>query len=249
MNASNRNLSILAILSLLLNSATYAELRTWTDSDGNKIQAELLENLNGNVTLLRENGREAHIKISQLSAADQKYVLVNSPPKIDISVNEVTSRENKGFSFDNDNSSRSDDRDYQIQTSTSHYKVTLKKSGTIPYKDSIQAELYVFGYKKQEDAFVLLTKEIQKFTFGEGETKDKYTFTSNQVVTQDLQGNRKAGTDYFGNMVVLLDSKGRIFKVKGSRSRMQEFTALIRKMKQDQVITKAELQSAQNEAK
>lgn len=237
----------LATLSILLCSAAQAELRTWTDSRGNKIEAELLENMNGEVTLAREDGREAHISISNLSADDQKYVLVNSPPKIDISVSEVTNRKNKGFSFENEED-RHADNDVQIQTSSSSYKVTLKKSGTIPYDSPIQAELYVFGYKKQEDAFVLLSKTVKEFTFGGEDTKDKFVFTSDSVTTQKMQGNRAAGTSYHGNMVVLVDKKGRVFNVKGSRARMQEFTALIRKMQSGQVVSKTELASAQNEA-
>lgn len=227
--------------------AAQAELRTWTDAYGNKIQAELLENLNGNVTLQREDGRETHIKISELSADDQKYVLVNTPPKINISVSEVTNRKNKGFSYENESDS-SADTDFQIQTSKSHYKVTLKRSGTIPYSDPIQAELYVFGYMKKADAFVLMSKTIKSFTFGEEGNGDQYVFESNPVVTRDLQGTREAGVNYFGNLVVLVDKNGRVFDERGSRSRMQEFTSLIRKMKAGQVVTKAELQSAQNQA-
>ena len=244
MNSTHRTALTFVTLSTLLCAAAQAELRTWTDSRGNKIEAELLENMNGEVTLLREDGREAHISISNLSANDQKYGLVNRPPKIDIQVSEVTSRKNKGFTFEAEDSDY--DRDVQVQTSSSSYKVTLKRSGTIPYDKPIQAELYVFGYKKQEDAFVLLSKTLKKFSFGDEDTKDKFVFTSNAVTTQNLQGNRKAGTTYHGNMVVLVDNKGRVFKTKGSRARMQEFTALIRKMKSGQVVSKAELVSAQN---
>jgi hypothetical protein len=247
MNSVRYSAITFATLSILLSSAAQAEMRTWTDSRGNTIEAELLENMNGEVTLQREDGREAHISISNLSGNDQKYVLVNSPPKINISVNEMTDRKNKGFTFEAEDSDF--DRDVQVQTTSSSYKVTLKRSGTIPYDRPIQAELYVFGYKKQDDSFVLLTKTIKKFTYGGEDTKDKFVFTSDSVTTKDLQGGREAGTSYFGNMVVLVDDKGRVFNVKGSRARMQEFTAMIRKMQSGQVVSKAELASAQNEAK
>ncbi len=172
----------ISTVTMLFSASVGAEMRTWTDSRGNKIQAELLENMHGNVTLMRDNGKEAHISISDLSATDQKYILKNSPPKIDIQVSEVTSRKNKGFSFENEEDS-SYDRDVQVQTSSSHYKVALKKSGTIPYDKPIQAELYVFGYKKQDDAFVLMSKTVNKFTFDQGDIKDKYVFESNPVTT------------------------------------------------------------------
>lgn len=246
MNATYCSAITFATLSVLLCSAAQAELRTWTDSRGNTIEAELLENMNGTVTLAREDGQETHISISNLSAQDQKFVLVNTPPKIDISVSEMTNRKNTGFTFEAEDSDY--DQDIQVQTTSSSYKVTLKKSSTIPYDKPIQAELYVFGYKKEEDAFVLLNKTVKQFTFGAEDSKDKYEFTSDSVTTKKLQSNRTAGTSYHGNMVVLVDEKGRVFNVKGSRARMQEFTALIRKMQSGQVVSKSELASAQNTA-
>ncbi len=238
------NYALITILLPLFSSIAAAELRTWTDSRGNTIEAELVENMHGHITLLRDNGKEAHISISDLSAADQKYVLKNSPPKIEISVSEVTSRKNKGFSFENPNNSAYD-RDVQVQTTSSRYKVTLKKSGTIPYDKAIQAELYVFGYKKQTDEFVLLDKTINKFSFNE-ETKNKFVFESDQITTRDLQGGREAGTEYHGNLVVLVDHKGRVFNQQGSRSRMQEHTAFIRKLKEGATATKEDVRSAEN---
>jgi hypothetical protein len=232
------------MLSFLFSSAATAELRTWTDSQGHTIEAELVENMHGHITLQRENGKEAHISISDLSAADQKYVLKNSPPKIDISVSEITSRKNKGFSFENQSNSAYD-RDIQIQTTSSHYKVTLKKSGTIPYDKPIQAELYVFGYKKLAEEFVLLDKTIKKFTFT-GDAEKKFIFESDQITTRDLQDEKEAGIEYHGNLVVLVDHQGRVFNQQGSRSRMQEHTAFIRKLKEGATATKEDVRSAEN---
>jgi len=220
-------------------------MRTWTDVRGNTIEAELVENMHGQVTLLRANGNEAQISISSLSADDQKFVLVNSPPKIDIKVNAITSRQNKGFSPD---SANDNDRDFQIQTTHSQYKVTLKRSGTIPYKKPIQAELYVIGYKKQAQEYVILSKTVKKFTYGEGDKADEFVFESNPVTTKTLQGQRDGGTVYHGNLVALVDDQGHVFDVKGSRSKMEEHAAFIRKQNAGFSITKEDLISAINEA-
>jgi hypothetical protein len=236
-----------ATLSILLCATVDAQMRTWTDVHGNTIEAELVENMNDEVTLQKTDGDETHISISGLSATDQKYVLANSPPTISISVSEVTDRKNKGFTIEAEHNE--DDVDMQIQTSSSYYKATLKKSGTIPYTKPIQAELYIFGYKKQSDSFVLLSKTVKKFTFDKGDVKDQFFFESDPVTTKTLQGNRSKGTVYHGNLLVLVDDKGHVFEEKGSRSKMQEFTGMIRKMKAGTVVTKAQLESAHNEAK
>lgn len=238
-------ITALILCSTLASLNAHAEMRTWTDVRGNTIEAELIENMHGNITLLRADGREAHIKISNLSADDQKFVLVNSPPKIDIRVNEITSRENVGFSPD---SANDNDRDFQVQTTHSLYKVTLKKSGTIPYDKPIQAELYVVGYKKQTQEYVILSKTVKKFTFGDGDKADEYVFESNPITTKNLQGQRDGGTVYHGNLVALVDDQGHVFDVKGSRSKMEEHAAFIRKQGPGFAMTKEDIISAINEA-
>jgi hypothetical protein len=245
MTATRYSVITFATLSIILLSSTaHAQMRTWTDSRGHTIEAELVENMNGEVTLQKADGDEAHISISDLAAKDQKYVLANSPPKISISVSEVTDRKNKGFTVEAEHSE--DNEDMQIQTSSSYYKVTLKKSGTIPYSKPIQAELYIIGYKKQSDEFVLLSKTIKKFTYDSGDVKDEYAFASETTTTKNLQGNKESGTVYHGNLVVLVDEKGHVFEAKGSRSKMLEHTAFIRKLDAGATATKTDLISAQN---
>ncbi|MEI6891637.1 MAG: SHD1 domain-containing protein [Pontiella sp.] len=241
----NRTLSSFFTLTLLISMQATAEMRTWTDSRGNTIEAELLENMHGEITLLKADGKEAHVSISDLIAKDQTFLLKNSPPKITIHVSEITSRTNKGFSIEHPNNSTYD-RDFQVRTTSSHYKVKLEKSGTISYTDPIQAELYVFGYKERDDAYILLSKTIKKFTYGKDEITNEFVFESNPITTRSLQGNQTAGITYYGNMVVLLDKKGNAFTIKGSRSKMHEHTAVIRKMKAGETVMKDELTSAQN---
>ena len=248
MNHTRRSLITLTTLALLVSLQATAELRTWTDSRGNTIEAELIENMHGEITLQKVDGKESHIDISDLSANDQKYVLKNSPPKIDISVSAVTDRKNKGFSFEDPNDSNYD-RDVQVQTSTTFYKATLKRSGSIPYDRPIQAELYVIGFKKQAEEFVVLSKTIKTFTFGQGEVEDEFVFTSDPITTKNLQGGREKGIEYHGNLLVLVDDKGHVFSAKGSRSKMEEHAAFIRKQSAGATVKKTDLASAINQSK
>jgi hypothetical protein len=243
---TKQNTTVLALLTVCL--AAEAELRTWIDINGHKVTAELIENMHGNVTLRTEKEKEIHISISGLSAADQKYVLKNSPPKIDIRVSEVTNRKNKGFSFENPNNS-SNDRDVQVQTTSSHYKVTLEKSGSRPYNRSIQAELYIIGFKKLTEEFVLLSKTVEDVDFNQEDSENKFVFNSNTITTRNLQGGVDAGTEYFGYLVVLVDEKNHVFDVKGSRSKIEEHTATLRKRKSGDAVKKSDLASADNRTK
>ena len=218
-----------------------AEMRTWTDTYGNTIEAELVENLNGTVTLANKDGQEAQIAISELSSDDQKYVLVNTPPKITIKVNKVTNRQNQGFSFENPNNSAYD-RDVQVQTTSQSFRITLEK-GSIPYNRPIQAEFYVVGYKKAAEEFVILSKTVKTVDFDQSDSKNKFEFTSEPTTTKNLQGGRRdMGVEFHGYLLVLVDEKGRVFETRATRSRMAQHAAMIRRVepgvgvKREQVV-------------
>lgn len=235
-------------LTSLIALATQADMRTWTDVRGNKIQAELVENMNGNLTLMMEDGKEVQVKISGLSSGDQKYVLVNTPPKIDIQVSQATDRKNQGFSFENPHDS-SYDRDVQVQTQATQYKITLKRSGTIPYNKPIYAEFYLIGFNKGERAYVLLDKTVTKVDFGKEGSNDRFVFNSDAVTVKNLQGGRDLGMSIYGHLVVLVDDQNRVFNSKGSRSKLVEHEAKIRTRPEGFSIKETEVQSADNRLK
>ncbi|MEM1442606.1 MAG: SHD1 domain-containing protein [Verrucomicrobiota bacterium] len=65
----------LVLLSFALSSAAYAEgsLRTWTNTEGKTITAELLELNDGIATLRMENGRRYDVALDTLSGDDNRY--------------------------------------------------------------------------------------------------------------------------------------------------------------------------------
>ena len=63
--------AVVLICTFLACLAARAELRTWTDSDGTKLEAELVESINGQVALRNKEGKEGTVSISSLSADHQ----------------------------------------------------------------------------------------------------------------------------------------------------------------------------------
>jgi hypothetical protein len=241
------NRATIAIITALIVSRTQAEQRTWTDTYGNTVEAELVDNHNGVVTLMNAAGKEAQLSISELSAGDQKYVLVNTPPKISIKVNKVTNRQNQGFSFENPNNSDYD-RDVQVQTTSRSFRVTLEK-GSIPYNKPITAEIYVVGFRKAAEQFVLLSKTVKPVDFDQPDSKNKFSFVSEESKTKTLQGGRDAGVEFHGYLVVLVDDKGRVFETRASRSRMEQHAALIRKAEIGKGVTRERIEQVIKEEK
>lgn len=59
----------------LLTIAPIDEFRNWTDSSGKfSIEAKLIENRNGVVTLEKKDGSQIKVKLDRISAADKKYL-------------------------------------------------------------------------------------------------------------------------------------------------------------------------------
>lgn len=242
MKNSIRNMVVVPTLCLLLGHVCLA--RTWVDDDGRKLNAELLENLHGHVTLETPEHKIIHVSISSLSAADQEYILSQTPPELEIDVVEITDRHNQGFDLDDGDNDRNDnDDEIQIQTNQDKFKATLTKDDLRAYNGTIKAEMYIMGKQGARSQYVLLSKTVSNVSFGK-DLSDTFQFTSANCTFRDLESDAAStlGTEYAGYLVVLLDGQGRIFQSKGSRSMFEAHLADIRKMQEGGVIAEQVLQ-------
>ena len=62
------------LLGLLWASSSAGESRTWTDSKGRELQAELLWSESGVAVLKTADGKQVQVPLENLSDADRKYV-------------------------------------------------------------------------------------------------------------------------------------------------------------------------------
>lgn len=74
-------ISLLSLLTFVLPSTSLfaEELRTWTNTQGIKIQGTLIEKGTDTATFTLENGKTAKVKIAQLSKADIDYIKAWTP--------------------------------------------------------------------------------------------------------------------------------------------------------------------------
>jgi hypothetical protein len=210
-----------------------AEMRTWVDSDGTKLNAELIEHINGKVTLRDENGKTGTVSISALSADDQKYVLKHTPPELKIDVVEITDRKNTGFGGDYGSG-------FQIQSGSTQYKVKLIKNSTIPYTGIISAEIYIIGLRQVKSEHVLLDKTVHQVSFKD-RGSDKVELMSGTVNVGEFDGGADVGLSYDGYLVVLVDAEGRVFQMEGSRSKYEEHARMIRQKKKSDIVEQSTL--------
>ena len=218
---------ILTVCAVLGVGCVQAEMRTWTDYDGTKIQAELEQSLNGKVTLRSAEGKSLQVSISSLSADDQKYVLRQTPPDVDIDMHDTSDSHSVGggarFDFDR---------------TTYEFRLELEKESGIAYSGSLTAESYIIGYREVKGEYFLLKKSEDSFSFAD---EDSVEIHLGVVSLSEVGGNIEAGTEYAGYLVVLLDDKGRVFQTEGSRSKFEEHARIIRKQSVDSAVSGSEL--------
>jgi len=72
-----KGISNLVLIASALIAPLHAEVRSWTNSDGVKIEAELVKAEGSDVTLRLKNGKLSTFPQSKLSSADQDYLKTN----------------------------------------------------------------------------------------------------------------------------------------------------------------------------
>lgn len=74
-----KKLAILALTGALASTLVGAEMRSWTDSQGRKVNAEMVGVQDGKILLKLETGKTVPFPIANLSPADQEFLRGNAP--------------------------------------------------------------------------------------------------------------------------------------------------------------------------
>ena len=86
-----RNL-IFILLPFLACVYSSAESREWTTVDGRSFKAEYSLRMGSDAVFKTDRGKQVRIPVDQLSKADQEFVMLENPPKLDISFSRTTDK-------------------------------------------------------------------------------------------------------------------------------------------------------------
>ena len=226
-----KNLIIGILIVLAIGEvAARAEMRMWTDKKGNSIKAEFVKIVAGKVILKTPAGKRLNVLKSGLSNADQIYLANAVPPKIDIDVD-----------IDNDRKKLHESVGYTRTREKIKGHVTLIKKNREPCNRTFSAYLYLFRKDLSEDEISVLDKSKHEFSF---EHQKKVSFDGNQSKVEytkydsdyyHYSRNRNPGSEYAGYLVIVED-KGKIICVKGSRRLYENKASQIRKAKKGSLL-------------
>ncbi len=227
-----RQLTILILTAMMAFSA-YAELRVWTDLNGNQLEAEFIRSSGKNIILKKADGTQLSVPPMKLSEEDRTYLQGKVPDDLIDPTKSALDRPNP-LRIDVKTSKKTDtvksdgfvNRDVTVV-------VKVRKRSLEPYDRTLTAELFVVGVHKGDEYLVLLDRTKQEFDFKMGDDAEMQSKVTH-IRYFDVAKN---GVEYNGNVVVIRDDEGNILEAKGSNRTYERMHEHLIKFKRDDVFT------------
>jgi hypothetical protein len=199
----------LAVFSLVMLQAAFAEMRIWTDRKGKSIEAEFVRTTSDKVVLRQSDGVELSASLDTLSEKDRRYAILQAPPSIDITVSINVDRENKGRTWASGSG-------FQIQSESISAEMKIRKTSSAAYGAPLNAELYLIGHTEKDDLFIILDRKMSGFRFT-AENNNAHGFNSGDVSLKQLEGSTQIGVEYKGYLAVVRDKAGNVLDMKTNK--------------------------------
>lgn len=206
---------ILALAAALSMAGTApADMRDWTDRDGKTIKAEFVRKEVESVVLRTEDGAELRIALNQLSDADQEFVMLRTPPRIEINMEPSVDSYTVGYLGN-------DGYDYTVKYQVVEPSVVLRKTSTDPYSAPLTMEVVIIGRIREVNRYIIIDNTAYEFTFT-GEQSYEVQYRGYPLDLRQIRGSWKSGVEYEGYLVAIRDSSGAIVASKASKLALEE---------------------------
>ena len=138
-----------------LAASGFGEMRTWTSKTGQTLEAEYARNTMDTVWLKTPTGKQKKIPISAFSKADQDYIYSQTPPKIEISVdNNIKRRDRPG------------DIDDVFQDLQCEYEIV--KTSKWPYPGELTVYYFMVGWQLETKEYWVIETHQESASAGPG---------------------------------------------------------------------------------
>jgi len=200
-------------VSMAVLQSTFAEYRIWKDKKGHSIEAEFVCERSGLVMIKKRDGKILKLPKGKLSDADQKYLALEVPPKLELIFSKKQDRRN---------------RDYGYADVDMECEVTVKKKSKATYDGTLKVILLVVGIEKRQKSYIMLDRVEATFEFKQSK---KFLLKGNRFRMREDHDDNNYGSEYVGFLAVVLDKKNRIIEVKSNRKEFAAGVDLLLKIK------------------
>ena len=199
-------IKFLIYFNLILPLFVFGEIRTWSDKNGNTIEAEYVNSISGKIILRDSRGKVYKLDPSKLSKADRLYLSTSVPPRLEL-VYKKSVEDINGYSYESD----------IIRGS-----LTIFKRNKEQYDKLLKVVLLVIGYDEERDAFVVLDRAEDNFRF---KNKNEFFLQGDSVRIYDWDdsySSGKEGVEYASYFAAVIDSSGNLISMKTGRKNFED---------------------------
>ena len=184
-----------------LAASGFGEMRTWTSKTGQTLEAEYARNTMDTVWLKTPTGKQKKIPISAFSKADQDYIYSQTPPKIEISVdNNIKRRDRPG------------DIDDVFQDLQCEYEIV--KTSKWPYPGELTVYYFMVGWQLETKEYWVIETHQETFKLND-KNGNKYYFKGELFELWFDPDDPPRGKKFKGILVCVQTSDGELLEYKG----------------------------------
>ena len=182
-------------------------MRSWTFTDGRKIEARFKTVIMGNVLLENERGKQKKIPLAQLSAADREFAELCMPPEFNIEFSKTSSMRTVPPSHLYGGAWP------QPKLIDYTFGVTLKQISAGSYNHPLTVEYFAIGKQINSSAtYILLDRQKTSF-IPMGEEKNRFEFHGDPVLLFDYVFYKvHMGQKPVSFLVTISDKHGKIIQ-------------------------------------
>ena len=203
--------NLVFILSIFLAcGSSYAESREWTTLDGRSFKAEFSLRMGSDAVFKTEQGKQVRIPVDQLSKTDQKFIMLETPPDLEMSFSRTTDKRRYPVGY-NGNETKNPTAFYN------QFMVKIRQRSAGEYNLPLHLEYFVIGEEVDGDNYILLDHQELDFTLT---TKNKRTYVAQGDPVQIINYTwiekvgsplvMERGEKYGRYLVIITDTRGDI---------------------------------------
>lgn len=197
-----------------------AESRTWTDKNGNTLEAEFVKMI-GDRVVLKTADKELIVPRAGLDEKDQEYLAAVVPPELEIKVEQDKNVKRLAEAFG-----------YTQKQETNTLKVAIRKTSKQPSSGKFNCAVYMVGLSVGDFYEISRNKvigyKVQPFTFIENNATN-FTATCSTVIDDWI--DKKEGWQYDGYLIVVRDDQGKLITTRSSKDTYDPWIPIIDRFK------------------
>jgi len=217
---------------VLFIGSTNAELRTWTISTGQKVEATYIAVIGNKVILRGKNKKKFRIPFTQLSKQDCEYIELLNPPKLKLDLSKTTKQRVFPQNMHEDEPPKA-----QYMT----FYIKIKQMSPKIYNHKMTVEYFAFGKEINGNKKVFLGHEICSFKLqGCGSTFSHQGITyelpkyhlkvKNAKLAKDEEWLPFRGVRYNGYLLIVKDENGKRISYKSTSKIYLSYIDKLRKL-------------------